>query len=141
MLLVIIMIEYILFFLLFSFPMYLGLKRINDNKHAEPVTTDYEYSKCQSPIERMLYRALRNNGYIVRTQVPCGKYRIDLALVRSKLAIECDGKASHSSPAQKAHDRRKNAYLRKHGWKVLRFSGSRIYRDISGVLRRIEKEL
>ncbi|MFC0559700.1 endonuclease domain-containing protein [Halalkalibacter alkalisediminis] len=87
--------------LLLLFPIALGLKRIQENKQFEPVDTiDNEYYKCESPIES-----------------PCGKYRIDLALMGAKLVIECDGKASHSSPAQKAHDRRKNAFLRKNGWK------------------------
>jgi hypothetical protein len=36
--------------------------------------------------------------------------------------------------------RRKNAYLKKNGWKVLRFTGKRIYRDLNGIIKRIEKE-
>jgi very-short-patch-repair endonuclease len=89
---------------------------------------DRERLKCESPIERRLYDTLRIQGYYVKTQVPCGKYRIDLALPTYKIAIECDGKAYHSTPEQKTHDRRKDAYLRKNGWRVLRFSGRMIYR-------------
>ncbi|ARK30760.1 endonuclease domain-containing protein [Halalkalibacter krulwichiae] len=135
------MIEYIVFSSLIIFTIVIFIKHLIDTRNDKPDTTANEYSKCESPIERRLYNALVNNGYVVRTQVPCGKYRIDLALIGSKLAIECDGKAYHSSPAQKAHDRRKNAFLRKHGWKVLRFSGKRIYRDLNGVLRKIENEI
>lgn len=107
----------------------------------EPIAVDYERAGCESPIERRLYDALQLRGYYVKTQVPCGKYRIDLALPAYKIAIECDGRAYHSTPQQKAHDRRKNAYLRKHGWKVLRFSGRMIYRDLPKVIARIEKEV
>lgn len=46
----------------------------------------------------------------------------------------------HSTKEQKARDRRKNAYLKKNGWKVLRFQGSRITRDLNGVVRKIERE-
>lgn len=106
----------------------------------EPIAVDYEREGCESPIERRLYDALQLRGYYVRTQVPCGKYRIDLALPAYKIAIECDGRAYHSTPEQRAHDRRKNAYLRKHGWRVLRFSGRMIYRDLPKVIARIEKE-
>lgn len=101
---------------------------------------DPESMKVESPIERRLYDCLKFRGEIVKTQVPCGKYRIDIALTAHRIAIECDGKAYHSTPEQKAHDRRKNAYLRRHGWKVLRFSGSRITKDLKGIIARIEKE-
>ncbi|KPD00586.1 hypothetical protein LR69_01238 [Geobacillus sp. BCO2] len=115
---------------------------ILDAKRGQPetVAVDYERAGCESPIERRLYDALRLRGYYVQTQVPCGKYRIDLALPAYKIAIECDGRAYHSTSEQRAHDRRKNAYLRKHGWRVLRFSGRMIYRDLPKVLARIEDE-
>src|SRR5690606_13784691 len=103
---------------------------------------DYtEIDYCESYIERRLYKALQLRGYYVRTQVRCGKYRIDIALPSYRLAIECDGKAYHSSAEQKAHDRRKNAYLRRNGWRVLRFSGRQINGELSKVLARIEKAL
>ncbi|WP_236927540.1 DUF559 domain-containing protein [Geobacillus thermodenitrificans] len=45
------------------------------------------------------------------------------------------------TPEQKAHDRRKDAYLRKNGWKVLRYSGRMIYHDLPKVIAQIEKEI
>ncbi|WP_223254521.1 endonuclease domain-containing protein [Bacillus sp. HNG] len=102
---------------------------------------DNQRAKCESPIEVRLYGALTAMGYYVETQVPCGRYRIDITLPQYKLAIECDGKANHSTPAQKAHDRRKNDHLRKNGWKVLRFSGRQIYRNMPTVIKRIEKAI
>jgi very-short-patch-repair endonuclease len=97
------------------------------------------YSKLESPIERRLYNALVMNGYSVRAQVKCGPYRIDLVIGR--LAIECDGKAYHSSPAQKAHDRKKDTYLRKQGYKVMRVSGSSIVKHMPHVLKRVKTKL
>ncbi|WP_257009461.1 endonuclease domain-containing protein [Bacillus sp. 7884-1] len=94
----------------------------------EPVYN--ERSKCESPIERQLYDALMLIGYAVPTQIHCGKYRIDLALIGPRIAIECDGKAYHSSPKAKARDRRKDKYLKENGWQVLRFSGRQIILDI-----------
>ena len=107
-----------------------------------PIIADYERLKCESSIESRLYNALIRNGYYVRTQVPCGKYQIDLALPGPgyKLAIECNGKAYHSSPEQKARDRRKDRYLKRNGWKVLRFSGSMINGNMEKVLKRIKDE-
>ena len=100
---------------------------------------DYQYAKTQSPIERRLYNALKRKGYKIKTQVRCGKYFIDIALPRHKIAIECDGKPYHSSYNQKQHDARKNKFLRDHGWKVLRFSGSQINGKLKWVLSKIEK--
>lgn len=133
------MIEYIVFLGLLAAAFLAFILR----PHPEPVVNPIvlERNKCESPIERRLYDALTFRGYDVSTQVPCGKYRIDLAIKIAHIAIECDGKAYHSSPGQKAHDYRKNRYLRKNGWKVLRFSGSQINRNMRHVMAKIEKEL
>lgn len=134
------MMEYVIFFglILIGIVFFiLDLRR----PQTQTIPVDYERLRTESPIERRLYDALQLRGYYVQTQVPCGKYRIDLALPAHKIAIECDGRAYHSTLEQRAHDRRKNAYLRKHGWKVLRFSGRMIYRDLPKVIARIEKEV
>ncbi|CAM5432714.1 hypothetical protein SAFG77S_08033 [Streptomyces afghaniensis] len=94
---------------------------------------------CESPIERRLYDELIYNGYDVTPQVRCGAYRIDLALIAHRIAIECDGKAYHSSPEQKAHDRKKDRYLRKNGWTVMRFSGRQINGQMPKILAKIQK--
>jgi len=98
-----------------------------------------EYSKLKSPIERPLYNALVINDYSVRTQVKCGPYRIELVI--DSLAIECDGKAYHFSPEQKAHDWKKDAYLRKQGYKIMRVSGSSIVKCMPQVLKRVKTRL
>ncbi len=117
--------------------MMIDLKKVRTN----PTCSSEQIYNCESYIERRLYNALVFNGYTVHTQVPCGSYRIDLTLPAYRVAIECDGKAFHSSPQQKAHDRRKNAYLRRHGWKVLRFSGQAINRDLNKVLNTIKQHV
>lgn len=131
------MFEYIVFIGLLSAGAiaYISHKPAN---HSESYI-DVEYIKCESYIERRLYKALMLRGYYVRTQVYCGKYRIDIALPSYNIAIECDGKEYHSTPEQKAHDRRKNNYLRRHGWRVLRFSGRDINGNLPKVISRIEK--
>lgn len=53
---------------------------------------DNERNKCESYIERRLYDAMLFNGYDMKTQIPCGRYRIDLTIPENRLAIECDGK-------------------------------------------------
>lgn len=107
----------------------------------KPERWDIHYARCDSPIERKLYKALRRKGYHLRTQAKCGKYQIDIALPRHKIAIECDGRKYHSSPQQKAHDRRKSQYLRQKGWTVLRFTGSQINGKMPYVLNKIQSKV
>ncbi|MDY6788078.1 MAG: DUF559 domain-containing protein, partial [candidate division WOR-3 bacterium] len=49
-------------------------------------------------------------------------YRLDFAIVRedSKIDIECDGKASHSTPGQREYDKKRDTALQADGWTVLR---------------------
>ncbi len=135
------LIEYIVFFsLCFVGILFYILNEIRVRKTNQQIPPKFEYQKCESPIESRLYRALVLRGEKVEAQVSCGFYRIDLVLRKYRIAIECDGKAYHSSEDQKAYDRRKNLYLRKKGWKVLRFTGSSINGKLDIVLAKIEKE-
>jgi very-short-patch-repair endonuclease len=133
------MIEYIVFFGLCAAALIFYWLYEKRPKETAPIL-EPERHKCESPIERRLYDALKFRGELVKTQVLCGKYRIDIALPAYNIAIECDGKAYHSSTKQKAHDRQKNAFLRANGWKVLRFSGKMIYKDLGWILKRIDQE-
>lgn len=103
-------------------------KRIINNQHI-----------CESYIEKRLYNELKKNGFNPIPQVKCGPYRIDIAIPEYRLAIECDGKAYHSSPEQKKHDARKNYYLKKNGWKVCRLSGKSINSRLSYCINHIKK--
>lgn len=130
------MIEYIVFFGLLAAGL---LAYIFRSKH-DPAPANPR-NKCESYIERRLYDALTSRGYEVNTQVPCGKYRIDLALYGHRIAIECDGKTYHSSLEAKARDRRKNRYLKAQGWKVMRFSGRQINGELAKAIERIEQDV
>ncbi|AIF43443.1 hypothetical protein X953_10190 [Virgibacillus sp. SK37] len=100
-----------------------------------------EISKCESPIERRVFRGLLNNGLYPTPQYRVGKYWIDLAFPHQLVAVECDGKKYHSSAKQKAHDRKRDKYMRERGWTVLRFSGSKIHRNLPEVIRSIKEEV
>lgn len=131
-------IGYIILIVVTAWVIYLHIRFQKLVKNASPNQFfDQEYAKCESYIERRLYEALKANGEYVKSQIPCGKYSIDLALPVYRIAIECDGKAYHSSEKQKVHDRRKDAFLRKNGWKVLRFTGKRIHNDIPRIIKYI----
>jgi hypothetical protein len=47
------------------------------------------------------------------------KYRLDLAYPHARIAIEYDGVAHHSDPADRRHDEDRRAWLRAHGWRII----------------------
>lgn len=118
-----------------------AIRRFRNFKWRWTDPVGYYRARTESWIERRLYNALVKRGYRVITQYPCGPYRIDLALPDYGIAIECDGEAYHSTPEQKRHDRRKDNYLRKHGWSVMRFKGSQINGQMPKVIARIERKI
>lgn len=136
-------VQYVIFALIVIVPCLYAVFSIRKapQKDGKPSWVQIERAKCESWIQIRVFNALVARGYYVKTELPCGPYLIDVALPQYKLAIECDGKEYHSTPEQKAHDRRKDRYLRKRGWKVLRFSGSMINRNIGKVIARIESEI
>lgn len=102
---------------------------------------DVQLQKCESPIERRLYNRLWVEGFKMRTQEPCGRYKIDIAIPKYMIAIECDGHEWHSTPTQKEHDRKKDRFLRKSGWTVIRFTGKRIVNRLDSCVERVYKEI
>lgn len=60
-------------------------------------------------------------------------YKIDLAHAVLKVAVEIDG-PSHNSPSRRAADKRKDEWLRAHGWTVLRYSNQTVLNG-PGVVR------
>ncbi|MBS7459040.1 endonuclease domain-containing protein [Coralloluteibacterium stylophorae] len=70
--------------------------------------------------ERRLWSRLRANqlaGHRFRRQHPLGPYIVDFACIESRLVVELDGGQHLDSPA----DARRDAWLRQHGFHVLRF--------------------
>ncbi|SRR6266404_3045631 len=61
------------------------------------------------------------------------RFRYDFAIVingKPAILIECDGKEFHESPETTENDRAKDAKAREVGAVMLRFTGSRIYREL-----------
>jgi very-short-patch-repair endonuclease len=56
-------------------------------------------------------------------------FRLDLALVRSRIAIELDGYQWHGDRRGFERDRQRDRLLMNEGWIVIRFSGSEVLRD------------
>jgi very-short-patch-repair endonuclease len=74
--------------------------------------------------ERILWRALRDrqcDGLKFRRQVPVGRYVADFLCVEHRLIVELDG-PPHESEEQRLHDASRDAWLRAHGYRVLRLA-------------------
>jgi len=89
----------------------------------------------ESPIELRLFKAFKRKRIDVVPQYKVKGYRIDLAYfpegedAEVKIAIECNGRKYHTLAKDKEWDKEKNKFLRKEGWRVVRFTGRQIYKD------------
>lgn len=71
------------------------------------------------------------------------RYRLDFAVFCKKgaVAIECDNKKAHSSSRQQEKDKIKTAFLRQHGWIVIRLPEHTLVSDLRGCVTRIKKTI
>lgn len=114
------------------------------------VTTE-DGREADSPFEIEVARALREAGLDVRTQIGCGGFRIDLAIVdpqrpgRYVLGVECDGATYHSSVTARDRDRLRQEVLEGLGWRICRIWSTDWIRDprrqVERVLQEYEKAL
>jgi very-short-patch-repair endonuclease len=86
-------------------------------------------------VERLMWRLLRDRrfaGVKFRRQVPIGPYVADFASIEQRLAVEADG-GQHGG----ALDERRDAFLAKQGWRVVRFWNSDVLQNRNGVLEHL----
>lgn len=99
---------------------------------------DPRLDRCESPIEQMMFDGLSSCRVIFDTQVEIDRFRVDF-LVDRRLIVECDGEDFHyATDAQRLRDLLRDRHLmRVTGFRVLRFQGTRIYRELSRCLNEI----
>lgn len=90
-----------------------------------------------SSLEVAMFDAMTAAGLAPAAQHPVGKFSLDFAFPDSYLAIECDGEYWHGTPWQQAKDRRKDGYLKKHGWRILRLAEQEIRASPADCVKRI----
>lgn len=88
-------------------------------------STEYDATKCGSPIENTMQWALTHKNIAFEQQVQIGHYRVDF-FIKPNIVIECDGKQFHTQE----HDKPRDKYLFSRGYMVRRFSGSEINSNI-----------
>jgi very-short-patch-repair endonuclease len=105
--------------------------------------------KADSPFEIEVGERIIKRGYKVIPQFKPFpndyNYRIDLVIQgeNNRVAVECDGDRYHGIE-QWEYDQRREAQLRRAGWKFWRISGSAFYRDkdsaVEGLWQFLEDE-
>lgn len=74
--------------------------------------------------------------------VPGRKFRLDIAIPESRLAIEVDGWEFHGKFKAGFHkDREKQNLLTENNWKILRFTAKEIYQNLDGCIDTIKRTL
>ena len=95
----------------------------------------------QTREEAFLWRAVRNRqlaGHKFRRQQPIGPYIADFVCAPAKLIVELDG-GQHGE--RKAEDQVRDAFLRREGYRVLRFWNHEVFENPDGVLETIYRAL
>jgi very-short-patch-repair endonuclease len=92
--------------------------------------------KAPSDAERIVWSLLKRDqlGLRFRRQFPLGPFIVDFVCFSKKLIVEVDG--SQHQQAQ-AYDARREAWLVRQGFRVVRFWNSEVFTDREGVAARI----
>ena len=103
--------------------------------------------RLESPIERLFwqtgYKYLSKWGHLT-PQTKIGPYRADFTLTNIpgvdllKLVVELDGQEFHSTPEQRDYDTKRERYLMRHGWQVVRFTGSQVNGNCMACVSEVE---
>lgn len=112
-------------------------------EHLHPTARNIRFAKelreRQTHAERILWRKLRArrfHGYKFRRQVPIGPFIVDFFCAEYSLIIEIDG-SSHYQIGAREYDQRRQRYLEKEGFKVLRFGHRQTIESLEFVLIKI----
>lgn len=98
-----------------------------------------ELRQNATPAEKILWYYLRNrqlHGLKFRRQEAFGNYILDFVCYEHKFVVELDG-SGHIKTEQKAHDEKRDEFLRSNGFKVLRIFNNNVYESIESVLEYI----
>ncbi|MGP9820131.1 endonuclease domain-containing protein [Salinarimonas sp. NSM] len=86
--------------------------------------------------ERRMWAALRRlrpAGFHFRRQVPIGPFVVDFACLKARLVLEIDG-GHHGEAPHEARDRRRDAYLRREGFRIARYWNGQVMHELSDVM-------
>jgi very-short-patch-repair endonuclease len=119
------------------------LQERDSMKHApnRSVIKARELRRTMSLPEGLLWQVLRRRpgGFKFRRQHPLGPFIVDFFCASRHLAIEVDGIA-HDMGENPMNDAIRDAYLREHGIRIVRFAAKDVLRNMNGVVKVILAE-
>ena len=100
------------------------------------------------PIEEIIRQALKNcrikasGGYSIMEKKRL-RYRLDFAIFcqKGKINIECDDLRWHSQPKQRSKDKKRDRWLKKHGWTILRFAAEEIKNNTASCVKILKQTI
>jgi len=98
-----------------------------------------DFRHAMSEAEVILWsrlKLLRERGFHIRRQALFRGYYLDFVCFPRRVVIEVDG-GQHSDDRQEDHDLIRDAILRRHGFRVLRFGAGQVSRDVGSVMDQI----
>ena len=105
--------------------------KFDSNKNLKAIAQDLR--KNMTPHERKLwYEFLKGLPCTVRRQHVIDEYVVDFYCAKNKTVIELDG-SQHYEDTGIASDAERDAYLKSHGYNILRYSNYEIDNNFSGV--------
>jgi very-short-patch-repair endonuclease len=116
---------------------------LGESLSAEEVSSNTRQAPFESLFEQRVFLAIRRRGYHVIPQFKVSGRRIDLVVsgTNGRLAVECDGRVAHSTPAQVRSDMDRERELRRVGWEFWRVRESEFYFDQEQALASLWEEL
>ena len=100
-----------------------------------------ELRKGMTPSERHLwYDFLHNHQPRFQRQRPIGPYIVDFICYDAALVIELDGEV-HGGEDGQQHDQARETYLKRHGFRTVRFRSRDVYENFDGICAEIELAL
>ncbi len=79
-----------------------------------------------SPTEDQVWYVIRFLGIPMFPHYPIGKYFVDFADPKKKIAIEVDGREYH---LDRIKDQKRESKIKKAGWSIIRFPGYFVFRS------------
>jgi very-short-patch-repair endonuclease len=94
-----------------------------------------EMTKAEASVWNKLREANRH-GHKFRRQHSIPPYIADFVHIRGMLVIEIDGE-THGTAEEIAYDSRRDAYLRRKGWNIMRLTNAEVFENVDGVIEAI----
>ena len=112
---------------------------VNQETKGKTTTIAKALRKNSTDAENLLWKQLRRKqlvGLKFRRQQPIDNYIVDFVCFEKQIVVEIDG-GQHA--LEKDKDAARDGYLRRNGFKVLRFWNNEVLANIEGVLEVIRE--